>query len=65
LGASVIGDKAKKPLGGNFNLKFFIKGYFRFRCQACGSRAVDLMPDRSGYRAEGMGRRMEGKIQIV
>jgi hypothetical protein len=28
----------------------------RFRCQACGSRAVDLMPDWSGYRGEGMGR---------
>ena len=34
-----------------------IKSKLRFRCQACGSRAVDLMPDWSGYRAEGMGRR--------
>ena len=33
-----------------------IKSKLRFRCQACGSRAVDLMPDWSGYRGEGMGR---------
>jgi len=36
-----------------------IKSNLRFRCQACGSRAVDLMPDWGDYRAEGMGRRLE------
>jgi hypothetical protein len=34
-----------------------IKSRFRFRCHVCGSREVHLMPDWSGYRAEGMGRK--------
>ena len=28
----------------------------RFRCQACGSRSVHLMPEWSAYQASGMGR---------